>query len=64
LSFGLGIDCPFLCLGERLQGNAQKHQRPHSGKRERTTSVYCVHFLWSLFLRFGRFKNFGGPKVR
>jgi hypothetical protein len=36
-------------LGERLQGKAQKHQRHHSGKRERTTSILGVHFLWFLF---------------
>ena len=34
---------------ERLQGNAQKHQRHHSGKRERTTSIYCVHFYGPFF---------------
>jgi hypothetical protein len=49
LSFGLGINCPFFWLGERLQGNGQKHQRHHSGKPERTTSIYCVHFYGPFF---------------
>src|SRR5438067_897917 len=34
----------FGALGESLQSNAKKHKRHHSGKRERTASIYRLHF--------------------